>query len=93
MLTRQKFVSSIADDLLGEPQGNTKKRKRSKQVDNHLAVDGEPKSPLRGEGPHGLSQTQAVRSVIVSQRKSKKQLPVRTACDGCNSALHAKCYR
>ena len=33
MLTRQKFVSSIADDLLGEPQGNTKKRKRSKQVD------------------------------------------------------------
>jgi hypothetical protein len=92
MLTRQKFVSSIADDLLGEPQGNTKKRKRSEQVDNHIAVDGKPKVRCEEKGLMDCPK----RNCALCYRKSKKpkkQLPVRQACDGCNSALHAKCYK
>jgi hypothetical protein len=41
-LTRQKFVSSIALDLMGEPdpQENTKKRRKSDQERRHMAEDG-----------------------------------------------------
>jgi len=92
MLTRQKFVSSIADDLLGEPQGNTKKRRKSKQVDNHLAVDGDPRVRCEKARLMVCPKRNCALCYRKSPKELKKQLPVRTACPGCNSALHVECY-
>ena len=59
MLTRQKFVSSIADDLLGEPQERTPRSAgKVNKLTNILLEDGDPRVRCEKGAPHGLSQTQ-----------------------------------